>query len=182
MKEIANAVGIKDSSLYNHYKSKQEIFDTILIEVGQILKEANNTYAIPLTVNAGDKYKSIPTQELTNIYVEAFKFYLTDETASRFRKLLITEQHGNQYVGNLYNELFFDVPMRYLTALFTDLINQGTFIEMEPYIIAMHFYAPINFLIRRSDIRPDLVNENISVLEQHIKQFDQIYRVQPNPR
>lgn len=178
VKEIAKAVGIKDSSLYNHYKSKLEIFNTILREVSQILKEANNTYAIPLTVNAGDKYKNIPIQELTKMYVDAFKFYLADETASKFRKLLIAEQHMNQSVGNLYNELFFDLPMKYLTILFTDLVNQGTFIKMDPYIIAMHFYSSINFLIRRCDIRPDLVEENISLLEQHIEQFDQIYRVE----
>ena len=30
VKNIADAVGIKDASLYNHFKSKQEIFDSIV--------------------------------------------------------------------------------------------------------------------------------------------------------
>ena len=107
VKEIAHAVGIKDSSLYNHYRSKQEIFDTILVEVAKILKAANNTYALPLTVDAADMYVDTPIEELTEMYVDAFKYYLKDDTASKFRKLLITEQHTNQYAGDLYNELFF---------------------------------------------------------------------------
>ena len=111
------------------------------------------------------------------MYVDAFKYYLTDDTARKFRKVLVSEQHINPYVGNLYNELFFERPLEYLTTLFTDLVQQETFIKMDPYIIAMHFYAPINFLIRRCDIRPDLVKENIALLEKHIKQFDQIYRL-----
>ncbi|MGG5370918.1 TetR/AcrR family transcriptional regulator [Enterococcus sp. AZ196] len=176
VKEIAHAVGIKDSSLYNHYKSKQEIFDTILFEVCDILKEANNTFALPLAGDAGDIYTNSSAEDLTKMYVDAFKFYLRNETASKFRKLLITEQHMHQHVGDLYNELFFDSPMKYLTALFTDLIQRGTFIKADPYTTAMHFYAPLNSLIRRSDIRPDLEEENIVYLEHHIKQFDQIYR------
>ncbi|MGM0168006.1 hypothetical protein IGI39_003018 [Enterococcus sp. AZ135] len=177
VKEIAHAVGIKDSSLYNHYASKQEIFDTILIEVSKILKKANDSYAFPLTVNTGDLYTETPIEELTNMYVDAFRFYLYDETASKFRKLLISEQYAHQYVGHLYNEIFFDVPMKYLTDLFTKLIQQGTFIQTDPYTTAMHFYAPLNFLIRRCDIRPDLEQENITYLENHIKQFNQIYRI-----
>ena len=31
--EIAKAVGIKAPSLYNHYKSKRDIFDAILVEM-----------------------------------------------------------------------------------------------------------------------------------------------------
>jgi len=30
VRDIANAVGIKASSLYNHFKNKQDIFDTII--------------------------------------------------------------------------------------------------------------------------------------------------------
>ena len=32
VRDIAKAVGIKESSLYNHFKNKQDIFDTIISE------------------------------------------------------------------------------------------------------------------------------------------------------
>ena len=179
VKEIAQAVGIKDSSLYNHYKSKQEIFDTILIEAAEILMEAHNTYILPLTVDAGGLYLDISVTDLTKIFVDAFEFYLNDETAIKIRKLLVSEQHIQKSAGHLYNELFFDLPMKFLTSLFTDLMQQGTFIKMNPYTTAMHFFAPMHFLIRRCDIRPDLVQENLAYLETHIQQFDRIYRINP---
>lgn len=179
VKEIAHAVGIKDSSLYNHCRSKQEIFDTILVEVTKTLKESNSNYALPLIVDTADTYVDIPIEKLTKIFVDAFKFYLEDEMTAKFRKLLISEQHTQQYVGDLYNELFFETPMKHLTALFSDLIQQGVFIQTDPYTTAMHFYAPLNFLIRRCDIQPELEQQNIAHLKNHIKQFDQIYRVKP---
>lgn len=179
VKEIAQAVGIKDSSLYNHYKSKQEIFDTILIEAAEILNEANDTYLLPLTLETEGLYVDISAEDLTEMFVDAFTFYLTDETAAKIRKLLVSEQHIQKFAGDLYNELFFDSPMHYLTSLFNELIQQGTFIKADPYTTAMHFYAPLHFLIRRCDIRPDLVQENLTYLENHIQQFDQLYRVDP---
>ena len=43
VKNIADAVGIKDSSLYKHYKSKKEIFDTIVLEMSMRMEGMSRT-------------------------------------------------------------------------------------------------------------------------------------------
>lgn len=47
VKNIADAVGIKDSSLYKHYKSKQEIFDTIVQEMSFRMERMSLDYGLP---------------------------------------------------------------------------------------------------------------------------------------
>ena len=43
VRDIANAVGIKASSLYNHFKSKHDIFDTI---IGRYSEHVNNFFQL----------------------------------------------------------------------------------------------------------------------------------------
>ena len=45
--EIAEAVGIKAPSLYKHYKSKRDIFDSILNKVCKMDAQKANEYDMP---------------------------------------------------------------------------------------------------------------------------------------
>ena len=47
VKNIADAVGIKDSSLYKHYKSEQEIFDTIVQEMSLRMERISLDFGLP---------------------------------------------------------------------------------------------------------------------------------------
>ena len=47
VKNIADEVGIKDSSLYKHFGSKQEIFDTIVLEMKQRMSRLAERMKLP---------------------------------------------------------------------------------------------------------------------------------------
>ena len=47
VKNIADAVGIKDASLYNHFKSKQEIFDSIVELILEHISGLSEKLGIP---------------------------------------------------------------------------------------------------------------------------------------
>ena len=47
VKNIADAVGIKDASLYNHFRSKQEIFNSIVELILNHISELSQTLGIP---------------------------------------------------------------------------------------------------------------------------------------
>ena len=47
MKIIADKVGIKDSSLYKHFSSKKEIFDTIVQEMSVRMEEMSRAFGLP---------------------------------------------------------------------------------------------------------------------------------------
>ena len=47
VRDIAAEVGIKQSSLYKHYKSKQEIFDTLVDTMQLRFKDASASFQLP---------------------------------------------------------------------------------------------------------------------------------------
>ncbi|MCA5961961.1 TetR/AcrR family transcriptional regulator [Blautia sp. RD014234] len=47
VRDIAAEVGIKQSSLYKHYKSKQEIFDTLVDTMQSRFRDASTSFQLP---------------------------------------------------------------------------------------------------------------------------------------
>lgn len=47
VRDIAAEVGIKQSSLYKHYKSKQEIFDTLIDTMQSHFRDASMSFHLP---------------------------------------------------------------------------------------------------------------------------------------
>lgn len=175
--DIAQAVGIKAPSLYKHFKSKQEIFNAILEE----LKRSYTQQAVMLHINGNN------TQADADIYAEAneksfvkmgkglFLYFLHDEYAKLFRKMLTIEQFHNSELSGLYSRQYFDDPLKYQSDLFALLIGRGIFKEENADIMALHFYSPIYTLLTLCDRHPDRENEALKMLEKHIKQFNCIY-------
>ena len=47
VKNIADAVGIKDASLYKHFKSKQEILDTLVEMIKKHIEDMSEAFGLP---------------------------------------------------------------------------------------------------------------------------------------
>jgi len=178
VRDIANEVGIMQSSLYKHYTSKQDIFDTLVAKMHQQFSEASAGFHLP----EGDfekmaqEYATSGNNVLKEISKRIFQFYLHDEHASQFRKMLSIEKYKNPEIGKLYREVYFDTVLAYQAKLFSEMIKQGYMRQVDPNIIAIHFYAPIFLLLNEYDVIPEREAEAIAQLENHIDQFDAIYR------
>lgn len=176
--EIAQAVGIKAPSLYKHFKSKQEIFNAILEE----LRKNYTEQAAVLNINGSneqadaDIYADISESSLVEMGKGLFLYFLHDEYVTLFRKMLTIEQFHDTELSELYSKQYFDDPLKYQSALFTLLIAKGKFKEENADVMALHFYAPIYALLTLCDRHPDRENEALRTLEEHIKQFNRLYR------
>jgi AcrR family transcriptional regulator len=149
--QIAVAVGIKAPSLYKHYKNKQEIFDTILLEVSNRMTKARNMLAVPIDSGMVNRYEQITPDELTKMCFDLFSFYIEDEIVSGFRKMLIVERYRSTEADELYQRFFINGPLEMEVSLFTELINRGRFINGDPRIMALHFYSPLFLLMFKFD-------------------------------
>lgn len=177
VKEIADAVGIKDSSLYKHYKSKKEIYDTIIDGMTTRMNQMSEEINMPVVIddNAADELGNITVDDLVRITQKAFLFYCTDSYASRFRRMLQKEQRIDNVESDLYRKLFMIDSLEYQTEIFKVLVKNGHMIDIDPEIIAMNFYAPIFLLINRYDGCDDRMDEALHRIEAHIREFSRIY-------
>lgn len=175
--EIAEAVGIKAPSLYKHYKSKQDIFNTILEE----MKKSYDEQALTLNINGNNAEKdanifsAISEDKLVQIGVHLFTYFLHDEYASKFRKMLTVEQFRNPELSLLYQRQYVDVPLSYQAAMFSLLSSNGFLIEENADITALHFYSPIYMLLTVCDRQPERESDILRLIEQHIRQFNRLY-------
>lgn len=179
VKSIADAVGIKDASLYKHFKSKQEILDTIVESMKQRIAQIADELGLPVDNNiqkAIDVYASFDENKLVEISQKIFLFYLKDSLVSRFWKMGNIEQFQNSIVHEVYRKLFLEDSIRYQTELFKGLIKEKIFIEADPEVMAMAFYAPIFFLLSKYSNSQDKEEEALKSLEKQVREFYKIYK------
>lgn len=177
MRDIAAEVDIKGASLYNHFKSKQDIFDSILDEMNDRYEKSILEMQAPLGTadEVTDVYSLISEEKLIYLVLGIFHYFLNDEYVSKFRKILTLEQFKSARVGETYEDIYFKGALEYQTKLFSNLIQLGNFIKCDPEIMALQFYAPIYLLICQFDHYPEREEEARVLLKKHVKQFIKSY-------
>lgn len=178
VKDIASAVGIKDSSLYKHFSSKKEIFETIISTMSDKMSAMTDEFQLPhITEPESDNEVSMMSEEeLVKISKRAFLFYLKDGFASRFRRILNLEQYHDSEIAGIYRKIFMEDSIGYQSLLFQQLIRDGIFADYDPEVMAVHFYAPMFFLLNRYDAQLEKENEALAILEKHVRAFWHIYK------
>ncbi len=133
IRTIADAVGIGNSALYKHFKSKQEIFDTIV----EVSKER---YIGQCSTVVSSQIRGV--EDVKKACIEMFRFQTGDEWTMMFRKMLMIEQFRNPQVEALYKEFFIDIPLQRQQQIFKALIKEGLMKEKDPEVLSMELYAP----------------------------------------
>ena len=176
--DIADAVGIKAPSLYKHYKSKQEIFDSCVEVFSKRMEQVRTDLRLPDTANAEVSYHTANMDMITSIAVNLFMFYLQDDVASKFRKMLMIERYHNPELNTLFDNLFIDGAVKHEEKIFSDLIESKIIKKENPHIIALRFYTPIFYLLQKYDMNPDMVEKAKQELTLMVQEFCNTYRAE----
>ncbi|MDD3796778.1 MAG: TetR/AcrR family transcriptional regulator [Lachnospiraceae bacterium] len=179
VKNIADAVGIKDSSLYKHFKSKQEILDTIVETMRRHMEDMSDTFGLPSDDDleeAASVYSGFDETMLVDFSKKIFLFYLKDSFMSRFWRMGNIEQYQNPEVSAVYRQLFLADSISYQTALFAEMIKEHIFTGEDAQVMAMYFYSPIFFLLSKYANEAEKEEEALGILEKQVREFYRIYR------
>lgn len=174
--DIAKAVGIKTPSLYKHYRSKQDIFDSCVEVFFERMEQVRNELQLPDTPEAEASYQTVTTEKLTDFATALFLFYLKDEVAAKFRKMLMIERYHNPELNRLFEELFINGAIDYEEKIFSDLIDAQIVKEEDPHILALRFYSPIFYLLQKYDMRPDEEETAKQELASMVQEFCRTYQ------
>lgn len=173
--DIAEAVGIKTPSLYKHFKNKQDIFDSCVEVFSERMEENRNDKRLPGTKAADFSYDSVSTEKLIDVTTALFLFYLQDDIAAKFRKMLMIERYHNPEINKLFEDLFIEGVIKHEEKIFTDLINTGVIKGSNTHVIALRFYTPIFFLLQKYDMRSNEVEKAKEELALMIQEFCDTY-------
>lgn len=175
--DIADAVGIKAPSLYKHYKSKQEIFDSCVKVFSERMEDIRTGLRLPDTAKAGIDYQTVTTETLIEIANGLFMFYWQDDVAAKFRRMLMIERYHNPELNELFEDLFINGAVRHEEKIFSDLIQAKIIKNENPHIIALRFYTPIFYLLQKYDMHPDMIEEANEELTLMVQEFCNTYGI-----
>ena len=173
MGEIAEAVGIRAPSLYNHYSGKQAIFDAI-VETAAVQYEE---YTDKIDIHVQDSTQDIPVfTEITEDGLvekvrQIFDYSLHNNTISRFRRMMTIEQFRSPELSELYTKRYVERIVSYHAGIFRSLITQGEILDENPDTLAMMYVAPVLTLIGICDRQPEKEQECLEKLDAHVRLF-----------
>ena len=180
--EIAEAVGIKAPSLYNHFPSKRAIFDAI-VEATAAQYEADTDR---IDIHVQNVTQDIPA--FTEITADAlfekvrqiFEYSLHDETISRFRRMMTIEQFRSPELAALYSRRYVERVVDYHAGIFRALIAAGEIPAEDPDALAMMYVAPVLTLVAICDRQPEREAECLAALEAHVRLFFRLVHEKPS--
>ena len=171
--EIAEAVGIKAPSLYNHYPSKQAIFDAIVETTALQYEKDTGRIDIHVQRAAADipMLMTIGEEELFEKVRQIFDYSLHNDNIRKFRKMMTIEQFRSSSLGELYTRRFSERLVDYHAEIFRNLIAAGVIYGGDADALALMYVAPVITLIGVCDRQPEREAECLEKLKSHVKQF-----------
>lgn len=171
--EIAEAVGIKAPSLYNHFPSKQAIFDAIVETTALQYEKDTGRIDIHVQRAAADipMLMTIGEEELFEKVRQIFDYSLHNDNIRKFRKMMTIEQFRSPSLGELYTRRFSERLVDYHAEIFRSLIAAGVIYGGDTNALALMYVAPVITLIGVCDRQPEREAECLEKLKSHVKQF-----------
>ena len=144
IREITRAVGIKESSLYNHFASKQQIFDDILeylqAQVGSITLSEEEA-AVAIAAMTLEQFLALGAQNL--------RLYFGNPVFVKVWRILSQEKYHNEKAAALFQKYLLDDPIEYQSKVFALMMERGQMRRMNPVHLAREFYSPLLYLYLR---------------------------------
>lgn len=158
IRTIADEVGVTNSALYKHFKSKQEIFDAIV-------EQSKERYLKQCTDAVNAEIRGI--DQMKEVCINMYRYQTHDNQIVMFRRILMIEQFKNSKMADIYKEFFIDIPMLHQQKIFEELIRQGLMKNRNPKVLSMELYAPFHMYHAVKHDEAELVQ----LFEQHAEYF-----------
>lgn len=150
VRDIAAAVGVKDASLYNHFPTKQAIFDAVLADQLARTQAAFAEEGVMFEPSEDPAGYAGAYDETERRVLAGFRYFFEDEQMIQLRCLLLISQFDDARALAAFREIFLDRPREIQAAVFAHLMENGRFREDDPRALALAFYGPVFLLMMSS--------------------------------
>ena len=135
--QIAGELDMTKGALYRHYKSKRDIFDSIVKRMEQQDGEQARENEVPgeSVEKTPEEYQNVSFDDFVEYSKSMFEYWTEDDFASSFRKMLTIEQFRSEEMQNLYQQYLVSGPAEYVKDLFKNMEIKN------PEENAVKFYA-----------------------------------------
>lgn len=175
LREIAEEVGIKKSSIYSHYPSKEAILMDIF-EYFQDLFEYDELLNSEELLLESDNNILLENPEMFyHMGSEAIKGMFSEERNLKIWKLIFIQMNYNEYIRVFFQNEILVKPLLFWNGFFTILKENGIIRpDCNPKLLAKEYYSfPIYLLLemcaKYDDIPKSYLDNFFNEAEEHAK-------------
>jgi len=144
IREIAYGIGIKESSFYNHYASKQAVVDEIYERFETCLGQLS-----PSQEQVLELLEKGTVEDFLNLGVDVFMMHFSQDWMIKTMRFLALEAFFDPRANTFFKTKMIEEALEYQTALFSHLIEQGKIKKGDPLQYANAFHGHTIYLLYR---------------------------------
>ena len=167
VRDIAGAMGVKQSALYNHFKNKDEILETLI---------SNLTSSAIVTLFDGKDAQELYKQgkALLASIATTFKLLGFDGQNEALYRLLMQELFRNERIREIYNEHFYQENVKKLSGILFGMMQSEQIKSHDPLLLANEFFSPLFFYqmqVTLLKLDKKSTSSVVSMFEKHVDMF-----------
>ena len=170
IRELAASLNMGKSSLYRHFESKEEIWNTLLDRMiayyGERFGSAEHLPPVPDSLEG-----------LVEMTMRMVDFTVHDEKIVMTRKVLAIEQFRDDRAKGLATRHFLTGLTQMFTPVFQGMMEKSLLRQDDPKMLAFAYTAPISALIHLCDREPEKTKDAIRTIETFSRYFIATYGV-----
>ena len=168
IRELTASLGLVKSSMYRHFESKEEIWNTLLDE---LIAYYDARFGSP------EHLPPVPDspEALVEMTMRMVDFTVHDERIIKSRKLLTIEQFRDDRARSLATRHFLTGLSETFTPVFSGMMDKGLLRRDDPAMLAFAYTAPISALIHLCDREPEKTEDAIRRIEAFSRHFIRVY-------
>ena len=168
VRELTEALGLVKSSVYKHFKSKEEIWNTLLDEM---------IVYYDTRFGSAERLPPVPDslEELVDRTLRMAELTIRDEKIIKTRMLLTIEQYRDDRARALATKHFLTGLTEMFTPIFQGMMEKGLLRQDDPTMLAFAYTAPISSLIHLCDREPEKTEEALAKIEAFSRHFLRTY-------
>lgn len=168
IRELTASLGLVKSSMYRHFSSKEDIWNTLLDEM---------IAYYDARFGSAEHLPPVPDslEGLVEMTMGMVDFTVHDEKIIKTRKLLSIEQFRDQRARGLATRHFLTGLTEMFTRIFTGMMAKGLLRRDDPAMLAFSYTTPISALIHLCDREPEKTENAIAQIEAFSRHFIRDY-------
>ncbi len=173
VRDIAGKVGIRQGAIYNHFKNKEEILETLV----------NNLTESALVHLFEEESENKTGKQLLARIATTFKLISFDPRNEALFRLMMQELFRNEKIRDLYHERFYQQNVKRLSSYLFQMMQEEMIRSSDPLLLANEFFAPLFFyqmqvVLLKMDGKS--TSAAVTMFEKHVDLFWDSIRIQDN--
>ena len=170
IRDICGEVGIKESTLYYHFKNKKDILDSLIEKfrshIDGLLSHADEITEKP--AKKGKKNDDISLQMVDSYMIDS---YLFDPFCNLMLRLMMIEQFHNEEIRELYEKTLFTDPYEIQMNVFRKLAKAGAIPEKDVEWIVKETHSYMTMLTFKYLLNGDLTEKRKKAYYKEVHDF-----------